>query len=296
MEIKSDAIDNEKGSGLIDDGDWLHSISFTYAMSKKMNLRLSYGRTLARPTFKEKSKSVHYEFFLGLIENGNPDLKYTKINNFDLRWECFNGPGKLFAASLYYKHFTDPIERVLWGNNNDITWENVSNAEVYGIELEVRQDLGWLSRKLENFKFDGNFTLTHSQIDIPEEEMISRLYFDSSASGTRQLQGQSPYLLNLGLTYSNFERTTIASVQYNVFGKRLSEVGRGGMPDVYEYPFPMLNATLKQKIWGGISLKLSAKNLLNSKVSKRIEYKGNEYTFREYPTGRSISVGLSYKF
>jgi TonB-dependent receptor len=293
MEIRSSINDGLQGS--IDAGDWLPSASFTYALTDRMNLRLAYGRTLARPTFKEKSKLITYEFMKGLIFNGNPDLTYTTINNLDFRWEWFNGPGRIIAASAFYKRFKHPIERAYWGPNNDITYVNVDRANVFGLELEIRQSLELISRWFSNFKFESNFTYSHSRIDIPEHEMGTRIFWDSSASDTRQLQGQSPYILNLGLTYENYETKTVASLMFNIFGKRLSLVGRGGIPDVFEQPRPMLDMTLSQRIWGAVSLKLSAKNLLNEKVSEIITYKDIDYTFREYSIGRSISFGLSYK-
>nr|MBN2276115.1 TonB-dependent receptor [candidate division Zixibacteria bacterium] len=293
MTIKSAVIAEDEG--LIDATDWLPSASLTYLLKPDMNLRLAYGRTLARPTMKEKSRSISYEFMQGLVFNGNPDLKRTLINNYDIRWEWFPNPGELLAISGYYKRFKDPIERALWGNNNDIIYLNVDRAQVIGAEFELRKGLGCLWSKLDDFKFEGNLTLTHSKITIPETEMANRLYFDSLASNTRPLQGQSPYIINVGLSYENFKSKTAASLLFNVFGRRLSEVSRGGMPDIYEKPRPMLDFTFSKGIISGLQFKLAAKNLLDEKVSKVIDYKGTEYIFREYSSGRSISVGLSYK-
>jgi len=125
--------------------------------------------------------------------------------------------------------------------------------------------------------------------------MISRLVYDSTASNTRELQGQSPYIINAALLYDSFDSKTTATLLLNVFGRRLSEVMRGGMPDVYEKPRMMVDFTFSQGIFGGLNFKFSAKNIIDEKVSKVIEYKGLEYIFREHSMGRSFSVGLSYK-
>ena len=82
---------------------------------------------------------------------------------------------------------------------------------------------------------------------------------------------------------------------YNIFGDRLSEVSEGGTPDVYERSRAQFDFTLSQKVIGGLAFKMSAKNLLDSKIRKTIEYKGAEYIFHEYSKGRSFSIGLSYK-
>lgn len=293
MSITSSSIGSDEG--LINAHDWLPSLSFIYALTDKMNVRLAYGRTLARPTMREKSRAITYEFMNGLIFNGNPDLKRTLIDNYDIRWEMFPGPREILAVSGFYKRFKDPIERALWGNNNDIVYLNVSRAIVYGMELEIRQGLGKFWSGLENFSLDGNFTLTHSRINIPEVEMGKRLYYDSSASDTRPLQGQSPYLINASLSYTNYKSKTASTLSFNVFGRRLSEVMRGGMPDVYEKPRPALDFTFTQGLFSSLNLKLTARNILNSKNSKVIEYKDVEYIFRENSTGRSVSFGLTYK-
>jgi len=293
MSISGPGITDEEG--LIDAKDVLPSASFILAMRENMNMRLSYGRTLARPTMREKSSAYSYEFFNGLIFNGNPDLKRTLIDNYDIRWELFTGPGEILAVSGFYKYFRNPIERSLWGQNNDVRYVNVDRATVIGAEFEIRENLGRLWSKLDKFRLDGNLTLTYSKINIPDDEMISRLAFDSSASDTRALQGQSPYLVNLALSYDNYKSRTTATILLNVFGRRLSEVMRGGMPDVYEKPRTMVDFTLAQNIYRGLKFKLSAKNILNEKVTKVIDYKDVEYVFRENSTGRSLSVGLSYK-
>jgi TonB-dependent receptor len=284
--------DGTRLDGGIDEDDILPSLSFTAALTDNMNLRLAYGRTLARPTFKEKSPSATYEFTLGEILNGNPELKQTKIDNYDFRWEYFNGPGEIMAMSVFYKKFKDPIEKSLIGNNNDVKYLNVGSATVYGIEFEMRQSLDKLWSRLRNFQFEGNLTLAKSEVDIDPEEMASRQSFKIAT--TRPLQGQSPYILNLGLTYENYRSRTVATVLFNIFGERLSNVSRGNVPDVFEQPRPMLDFTFSQGFWKHLKAKLTVKNILNEINKETIEYEGVEFIYRQYSTGRSISVGLSY--
>ena len=112
---------------------------------------------------------------------------------------------------------------------------------------------------------------------------------------TRELEGQSPYLLNINLSYDNFQKGMSYGIFYNVFGKRLSEVNKSGEPFVYEQPANTLNASYSWQFTDHLNLKISGKNLLNSKYKKTQEFKDTEYIFTRYSTGISFSVGLGYK-
>jgi outer membrane receptor protein involved in Fe transport len=92
--------------------DLLPSGNLKWALRDNMNLRLAYGRTIARPTFREFAPFESFQFVGDYIERGNPDLTRTRVDNFDLRWEWFVQPGELLSASVFYKDFTDPIRRL----------------------------------------------------------------------------------------------------------------------------------------------------------------------------------------
>ncbi len=296
MSIITEEMDGKgEEQGLIDDANLLPSASLVYSLNDDINLRLAYGRTLARPTIRELSPMWTQEFDHGFIFVGNPDLTHTLIDNYDIRWEWFNAPGKILAVSGFYKRFRDPIERAIISNNYVVTYKNVNKAEVIGAEFEIRQSLGFLTNRLCNFSVEGNLTLTNSKVNIGDYELSVRRYFDSTASDTRPLQGQSPYLLNLNLSFNSMKSGTNATILLNLFGDRLSEVSEGGTPDVYERSRAQLDFTFSQKLTSALRLKFSGKNLLDAGINKTIEYKGTDYIFQEYSTGTSFSIGLSYQ-
>ena len=56
------------------------------------------------------------------------------------------------AISAFYKRFQKPIEQIIQPQAEvRITYENADRANNYGLELEVRQNLGVLSQKIECF-------------------------------------------------------------------------------------------------------------------------------------------------
>lgn len=291
VESQSPAVDDAK----IDTKDLLPSLSIIYNAMENMNFRISYGKTLARPNFREIAPFKNFDFNGGDSYIGNTSLERTLIDNFDLRWEWFSRPGEIYSISLFYKKFYNPIEaKILDGVNKVNSWVNVPNADVEGIEIEARKNLSFLFPSLSNFVFGSNFSYIWSQVDIDSKELESIRVYEPDASSTRPFQGQSPYLVNLYLNFDDENSGWSASIFYNVFGKRLATVGSVGAPDVYEKPFNMLNASVSKKLLQNLSLKISAKNILNSKLEKVQEFKGNEYVYQSYRTGSGIAVELKY--
>ncbi len=283
-----------KPNGTLKNEDVLPSLNLVYQLSSNMNLRAAYGKTLARPTFRELAPFASFDFVGDFIFVGNPDLKRTLVDNYDLRWEWFSRPGEIYAVSGFYKRFENPIERAIVSNNNQGQFQNVEEAIVYGAEFEARKRLDVISAALADFQVGGNFSLIHSEVDVPAIELATIRDLDPNASGKRELQGQSPYILNLDFGYDNLKTGTAVSVFYNIFGERLSEVSLGGTPNIYEQPRGLLDLTLSQRVWHSLTLKAGAKNLLDSEVRKVHHYKGEDYVSRSHKLGRTFSLSLTY--
>ncbi len=285
--------------GSIKENDILPSINFIYQLSDDMNLRFAATQTLARPNFREVAPYSSKEFINDVELQGNPNLNRTLIDNYDLRWEWFSRPGEIIAISGFYKNLKNPIElayapgSVL--SNPIVRYQNVDKATIIGAEFEVRFGLDLLFDELDNFSFGSNLSLVGSKIDIPEFEMEQRLAVDSTASSSRELQGQSNVILNMDLSYYNDLLGTTASLQFNTFSERLSKVSAGASPDVFEQPQAKLDFILSQKIWNAFTFNFSAKNLLDSSYKEIYRFKNQDYTFYEYQSGVTYSMGISYK-
>jgi len=119
--------------------------------------------------------------------------------------------------------------------------------------------------------------------------VIVRGVSTQQTSSQRPLQGQSPYAVNLSLSYRHPTLESELSVFYHVFGRRINSVGYETMPDVYEEERHAVDLSFSQPL-GKLQAKFKATNLLNPAY----EYtQGGEIT-RRYRTGRSFSLGISY--
>ncbi len=292
------SLDPNIPEGKIDEQDWLPSVTFIYNLSGNMNLRVAGTQTLARPTFREIAPFSSKEFVNDVELSGNPNLQRTLIENYDIRWEWFLRPGEIFAVSAFYKNLKDPIEIAFvegsTRSNPIVNYTNVDRAKLLGVELEARLGMSYLTEAVKNFSLGFNLSLVSSTVDIAPSELEQRRAIDPNTSDTRQLQGQSPYVLNIDLSYNNVESGTIAGIFFNSFGERLSKVSANATPDVFEKPAPLLNFTASQKLFELLTLNVGVKNILNSEYQEVYRYNDKDYIFQSYKLGISYSVGLTY--
>lgn len=301
---------NEK---VLDAFDLFPSANLIYTLGEQQNLRFSYSRTIARPSFKELSFAQILDPITNRIFNGglfsysgwDGKLSETRIDNFDIRWELFMKKGQLLSLSGFYKSFDNPIELVRIPEQQTSTEyqpRNVGDGRLIGAEVELRKSLDFISYSLENFSLSGNFTFVRSQIDMSEKEFMSRKNFEKEGetiSDTRQMSGQAPYILNGGLAYENNELGLDAGVFYNVKGPTLTIVGGGLFPDVFAQPFHSLNFNFNKTFGPGrkSSVNLNVSNLLNDTREEVYSgYRAENQYFTRYSPNTSLSIGLKHSF
>jgi outer membrane receptor protein involved in Fe transport len=280
------------------------STNLIYSITPKQNLRLSYNRTIARPSFKEMSYAQILDPITNRIFNGglfsyngtwNGNLRETNIDNLDLRWELAKDKD-FYSVSGFYKHFNNPIELVRIPEQQTSTEyqpRNVGNGDLYGIEFELRKSF------LKNFSFNTNVTIAQSKITMTETEYQARKQYErdgENINNTRVMAGQSPFVINTGLSY-NVEKIGLnVGVFYNVKGQTLSIVGTGLSPDIYDEPFHSLNLSVSQKI-KNTSIDFRVQNILNDRVESFYQsYKAEKQIFNSVNPGVTFTFGVSHKF
>ena len=291
------------GDSIVDPGklhllDVLPSINTVYAITEKSNIRLAYSQTIARPNMRELAPFEQFDTKNGFYNVGNPGLKRTLINNYDIRYEFYTRPGEIIAVSAYYKTFKDPIIRAFNPKATipELSFVNVDKAEVLGAEFEFRKSLDFISPFLHDFYFNTNLTLIHSRVDVPEKEIENSKNIDSTYNiESRPFQGQAPYIVNAILTYANTKIGHESSLSFNVSGPKLYSISLFATPDVYEAPVPFLNFKTTQNIGKYWQISFVMRNLLNSKVAKTQVYKGQTYFAETYQIGRTFGLGVSFK-
>ncbi len=304
-------LDNEM---VLDALDLFPSANLIFAVNENVNIRASYFRSIARPSFKELSFAqildpVSNRTFNGglFVYDGDWDgnLTSTRINNFDLRWEYFMEGADIVSVSAFFKSFDAPIELVRIPTSQtlrDIQPRNVGQATLIGGEFEFRKNLKFINENWNKIAFSGNLTYTYSQVEMAPVEFNARKNFEKdgeTVESTRQMAGQAPYIVNAGFSYDDIEKGRSAGLFYNVKGRTLTIVGSGLAPDIYSEPFHSLNFTFNQTFGkdkkSAINIKVS--NILNDVREELYQaYEAQEQAFLRYSPGTAVSIGYTYSF
>ena len=287
---------------VLDDLDILPSLNVVYKLKEKMNVRASASRTVARPSFKEKSIAQIQDRISGRTFLGNIDLLATDITNADLRWEAFGKMGQSISLSGFYKAFKNPIELTVFDATapNNFQPVNVGDASVLGLELEGRKTMDFISPLLSNLSIVANVTLVKSEVTMKDAEFEARTAAKrdgQTIEPTRQMVGQSPYIINGALNYKDIDKGWEANISYNVQGERLSIAGIGFIPDVIETPFNSLNFKAAKSFGKNNSWKASVavENILDAERRHVYRaYDAPDELFQLLKPGRLFNVGLAY--
>jgi outer membrane receptor protein involved in Fe transport len=270
--------------------DPLPGVNVIYAITPKQNLRFAYSKTLSRPDFRELSPFDFVNVLGGFSFAGNPDLVRAKVDNFDVRWEHFFGGSQVFAASYFYKNFTNPIEVTIQPTTGDLrqTYINAAGGKNQGLELELRRSLAFASSKLNDFALQANVTFVDSEVEIGEDQR------DLLTSLTRPMMGQSRLIYNVIAEWNKPRWRSNARFYTNYVSRRITDVGAIGLPDIYQESNLFLDFVYQYDFRedGRWSIRFNAENLTDN----HYEWTQADILTRSFRLGRTYSVGTTYSF
>ncbi len=277
--------------------DFLPGLNATYKVGTKTNLRVSASQTVIRPELRELSSLNLYDFELNASVQGNPNLQRTKVSNFDLRYELYPKAGEVFSIGAFYKYFDKPIEQIFnegSGGASTFNYQNPEKATAFGTELELRKKLDFISTGFKNFTFQTNAAYIYSRIS------------DKGFNVDRALQGQSPYLINVGLLYDLEKQGFNATLLFNQIGERIYLVGDisagAGSPDIYEAPRSLLDLQFSKKLLKNkAEVRLNVSDILNQtqyfyqNSDSKTSFQKNKDAYR-FTRKFGTTVGITFNY
>jgi hypothetical protein len=276
----------------------LPSVNIAYNFSEKTLFRLAYSLTLNRPEFRELAPFSYYDFNLGFSFTGNPELQTAQIHNLDARFEWYPSPSEVVSIAGFYKHFKDPIETVIRfaGSGLNYTFGNAEQSTSIGAELEVRKSLQELSnvKAIQNLSFLLNASVIYSDVTLGKE-------FAGQVQD-RPMQGQSPYLINTGIYYSDPDHNWQANILYNVVGPRIWAVSYVGKGSVYEMPRNVIDLNIIKGFGEHFEVRAGIQDLLNQPFRLIQDSDENnkindiDENYRRFRRGTYYTLGVNYTF
>jgi len=259
--------------------DPLPSVQFRYALGHDAAIRAVYGRGIARPNFGDLPPFFNADASANAVGTGNPSLKATHANNYDLLYEQTLRPLGLIQAGFFYKQLSDPIYQIrqvisdpAQFGTNYVGFEldrpiNGSSAHLFGFEIAYQQHLTFLPGPARGLGISANYSYTNSYGGhIPNR------------SDTPALQRQAPNTWNISPTYDRGRlsmRVGISHNDANIFQYNYFDLNADGSPnpvplgkkgplgDIYLYAHTQVDAQGSFRMYRGLELIVSGLNLTN---------------------------------
>ncbi|MDD7335634.1 MAG: TonB-dependent receptor [Prevotella sp.] len=280
--------------------DWLPSVAMKWMVNKKMNIRLSYYKSINRPGFYELVPyQIEGEEY---TEKGNPTLRRARIDNADLRWEWFPSATEQVLLGVFYKYLKDPIETTFESdqrqtNNSYYMPQNLGNARNMGLELDV-------IKYIRHFGVKANYTYTHSSITT-KKELYTAKNVITMVDQTRPLVNQAAHTANLSLLYKDTQHGWNAQLAGSYIGPKLVVVSPFKDADEWERGVFSLDLSGEKKFRNGLSIFLKANNLLNNERQRYLKtvnsfnlnlpgQEDGKTITSTYKYGRTFLIGVRY--
>ena len=188
----------------------LPSVQAQYQLEKNTNVRLNYSQGISRPNVGDLVPTLIVDPNTSpkTVTEGNPNLKPTKANNYDILLEHFFQPLGIIQGGYFYKQLSNPIyptASTLGPTDPNAGFRllqsiNGPNAHIQGIEVSWEQRFSFLPGLLNGFGVAANYSYTQSQVTFPAG-------FNPAVPGGEgridhpSLPRQAPNTWNVGFTY-----------------------------------------------------------------------------------------------
>jgi TonB-dependent receptor len=242
--------------------DMLPSIMVKYKLNAITNIRVSYFKSISRPNYYELVPYKIYGSSSAQDEQGNPELKHSIADNFDIRYELYPHKEDQLFVGGFYKRIQDPIE-FEYIDGTTYMPVNLGTATLYGGELVYSKNFG-------DFGITGNYTYIYSKIFSTKAytDLTTRTTYDKLQE--RPMQGQTNNTLNLSVSYNNQKNRLYAEVSYQYLGKTLDQVYPIYGYDYYRQPQSFLAASVDYGLKRHLALFGKFNNLLNTPTYYKI--------------------------
>jgi TonB-dependent receptor len=260
-----------------------------YSPTISVNYRASYTRSFSRPEWFDLVPHVVYNVDdnVHTATKGNPDLRPTTADNFDLSGEYyFNNKKSILYAGVFGKQMHDYIfsaEQDTFFNQSKTQWTyytkgNGRKANLAGVELEMQSQFFFLPSFLNGFGINGNYIFTYSNTLLPELNVYS------------PLPGQSKHVGNAALFYEKYGFSGRMALNYQSHSivELINSANHFG--SVYVDDHLELDCAASQKFTKNLSAIIEFKNLTNA--PKKLYLLDPSHTTQMEYYGWSMQAGV----
>ncbi|MDE2163784.1 MAG: TonB-dependent receptor [Alphaproteobacteria bacterium] len=240
------------------------TLQLRYNFTSDLIARATYSTGVGRPGFLQVAGATSVDSTTGHITTGNPDLKPTTGNNFDLDVEYYLNDGGIAQFGAFDKEFQDYIfgrEIIVTGGDPRLkalgwtgtayldSFDNIGSSYARGLEAAYQQKFTFLPAPFDGFGLSGNITLVTSSGAVRPGEKHA-------------LPGTSPITYNVAAFYEAYGVSLRLAGQY--VGHSLYQIGGDSATDQFVDSDFNLDFTSSYDIDDDWSVYFNVKNITNA--------------------------------
>jgi iron complex outermembrane receptor protein len=274
-----------------DYAEFLPSFNISMDLADDQILRIGAARVMARQNWQDISGNEAKGALSTTAQNsgtrGNPQLRPTIANQFDISYEYYYGEASLFSAAYFVKQLNT------LRNSSVVTLPRFFDREDQFVDVDFVQPINGMGGLLDGIElslqhdFGGygasiNYTYTNAKADQERDE---------TNLGSGLIEGTSENSLNLTAYYEN--DTFGARLMYNYRSEWYKGINFSGI-EVYNEDFGQWDASANYNFSENLSFTLEAVNLGDEEI---VEYNVDKARVVSlYSNGRRFVAGLRYNF
>lgn len=274
-----------------DYSEFLPSFNIALDVDTDKIFRVGAARVMSRQNWQDISGNESMGSLSSTQTNtgtrGNPQLRPTIANQFDMSFEWYYSDASMFSAAYFLKDIstlrTSSIDTQSRYYDQEAVWVDVEFTQpgngfgglIDGLELSIQHDFG-------GYGVTGNYTYTNTSTD--EER-------DPAKLGSGLIEGTSQDMLNLSAYYEN--DTFGARIMYNYRSEWYKGVNFSG-DETYNDAFGQWDASANWNYSENVTFTLEAVNLSDEEI---VEYNVDKARVVSiYANGRRFVAGVRLNF
>lgn len=269
----------------------LPSVLLKWDPSNNLKVRASYTNSIARPKYSDLVNNIITDKDEE-IKFGNPNLNASLSHNVDLSVDYYFKSLGLVRGGLFYKKINDFIvDQVM--NDYDyagITYDdykkpvNAGNASLYGAEISLSRDFGFISPSLRSLGFATTYTYTHSDAELTAIE--------GREGEDMALPGSPEHTANASIYFE--KKGFTARLSYNYASSFIDELGDEAFEDRYYDSVNYLDFNVNYRFKEHYNIYADVSNILNQPLRY---YQGTkDQTMQSEFYGIRFNVGVKFNF
>ncbi len=269
--------------------DVLPSVNLRYDASENVVLRAAYYASIARPNLAQTAPRTVINDD-DEAEAGNPDLDRQEADNFDLAIEYYFAEDAVISGGVFYKSIDNLIAEFVDSNPDPIngvainelsTFNNISEADFMGFELNYQQALTMLPSVFEHLIIGANYTYVDSEATLNDGRDV-----------TLPLQSENIYNIIFGYDDGDLDLRLAVSHRSDY----IDELGGDAAEDRIVLEHTQIDFSAKYDVTESLRLYFDAKNIFDEPFVAAFRDGGRELNSQYEEYGWQAQFGFRYTF